>query len=544
MSQIDHLASLLAPAVRAGGVAMSVGTDIDGVIETLARRLKAGSGARASEDVQMETVRRFWQRPQLRNLRDARIVAFGMCLPAGPTGACILDDQGRLAALLDGIDQWLDRPRWYRRCYQGLVWAYFNFDVDAQSVSTSTHRNWQRLRDYLLERAPKTLDPQSNPDWVKTVVASRRLFGESPCERYVADMLIGDRDEVDTLCAQLGINDASWFLRRLLHCQVVAATKLGDDEFCALLPSLIEMLAGARTLRDAGLVMLLERYRESANLPMHERLRDAAENWWGSPWSPSGAMPWRGLSDRAMDMVADWLKAHFIERFFARCADGSGNRRAAFWARYAKSIQRVEFHADSMVMTIGCAAVVTSADSSQPARVHDLRKPRPFDLDRAARAEIDADLLLAYRDGLDGWRQWEQMFEAALRARFDIRSGLIAATPKTAFVDLSDMPAESNSTDNTQRDSEPRWHSPSAGEDVHWQTAEAASVPYSRPDLEVFARVHSLRLDDQTTHTGKLWIRADANDRRIARVLTRWGFIYVPREGWSKQTHARDQALA
>jgi hypothetical protein len=544
MNPIDRLASLLAPALRAGSAAIGVGTDIDRVIEMLERRVKAGSSARAPEDVQVETVRRFWQRPQLENLRDARIVAFGLCLPAAPTGACLLDDKGRLTALLDGIDQWLDRPRWFRRCYQGLVWAYFNFDADAENVSTATRQNWQRLRDYLSERAPKTIDPQSNPDWVKTVVASRHLFGDSPCERYVADVLVGDRDEVDTLCMQLGINDASWFLRRLLHSQVIAATKLGDEEFCARLPSLIEMLAGARTLRDVCLAALLERHVQSAQLPMHEGLRDVAADWWGSPWSASGGMQWRGLSDKAMDKVADWLKARFIEQFFSRCTDGRGGRRAVFWSRYLKSIQRVEFHADSMVMTIGCAAVVAFADSSLPANVHDLRQPRAFDIERAASAALEPDLLLIYRDGLDGWRQWEQMFEAALKARFDIRPGLVARTPKTAFVDLSDMATAGPPADTAQADHEQRWHCASAGEDVHWQTAEAASVPYSRPDLEVFARVHSLRLDDQTTRTGKLWIRADANDRRIARVLTRWGFAYEAREGWAKESHVRDRAVA
>jgi hypothetical protein len=88
------------------------------------------------------------------------------------------------------------------------------------------------------------------------------------------------------------------------------------------------------------------------------------------------------------------------------------------------------------------------------------------------------------------------------------------------------------------------WHAASAGEDIHWLTAEAASVPYSRPDLEVLARVHSLQLDDQATRTGILWVRTGDSERRIARVLSRWGFAYVPGEGWSRQCRTRDAAFA
>jgi hypothetical protein len=115
-----------------------------------------------------------------------------------------------------------------------------------------------------------------------------------------------------------------------------------------------------------------------------------------------------------------------------------------------------------------------------------------------------------------------------------MRPGVLTSAGAAPIVDLSDAAAGMATGIGEPLGSidEPRWHSASVGEDVHWQTAEAASVPYSRPDLEVLARVHSLRLEDDTARTGKLWVRADTADQRIARVLTRWGFEQVSGEGW------------
>lgn len=504
--------------------------DIDAVIEALQGQIKAGGTSHVATDLQYDTVQRFWKTPRLQTLKDARLVAFGLSLPVGPAGECILEDAARFEAMLDGADQWLHDPRWYRRCYQGLVWSYFNCGVEADDVRAGLKQNWERLRDYLGQRAARTVDELANPDWVETVVGNRHLFGEAPCEPYVGKLLCGDREEVDLLCRQLGISDSSWFLHRLVRAQVTAATQLGHEEFLALLSSLLQMLSGARTLRDSGLACLLERNAQIPGQPLHEGLRDAAAAWWGSPWLPTNALRWSGVTENVRGMVSEWLKIDAIDKFFARLRDGSGQRRAAFWKRYVKSIQKVEVASGeqgALMMTMGRAVVVAFSDATLPLHGHDLRHPATFDMTRP-------DLLLRHQDGLRGWRRWEQMFEAALRDSFDIRPGVLTAAGSAPFVDLSDAAAgmAPDLGEPLGFVDEPRWQSASAGEDVHWQTAEAASVPYSRPDLEVLTRVHSLRLEDETARTGKLWVRTDAADQRIARVLSRWGFEFVSGEGW------------
>lgn len=578
LSPVDHLASLLAPAVRLGGSAMPQSADIDAVIEALHGRLQAGGTRPVAADLQHDAVQRFWKTPRFETLKDARLVAFGLGLPVGPDGACLLDDRARFNAVLAGVDQWLHDARWYRRGYQGLLWSYFNCDVEAAGTRAETRHNWLRLRDYLSQRAPATVDPVANPDWVKTLICHRHLLGEAPCERHVARLLRGDRAEVDSICERLGIQGSSWFLRQLVHAQVIAAAQLGHDAFCALLPRLLDLLRGTHALRDEGLACLLQRHDQVPQAPLHTGLRDAAADWWGSPWLPRNELHWSRVKDSVRSRMSEWLQADLIDKFFAAAVDGPGARRAAFWKRYVKSIRRIEFAfggdaeqaqrsgarlgpprvigagaclsdgapaEQALVMTLGRAVVVEFSDASVPAHVYDLRDAQPFDLSRPVALAPDAEnslrhrgrsLALPHQDGLQGWRRWEQLFEAALSDRFSLRPGSVPSTDASSYVDLSDAPAglDLGPAEPLGRIAGPRWQTASAGEDVYWLTAEAASVPYSRADLEVLARVHALTLDDQTTLTGKLWVRTEDTDPRIARVLISWGFVYAAGEGWSR----------
>lgn len=578
MNGLEHLASLLAPTVRIGDAPMPSTHDIDRLIATLQARISASGISEVPADLQHASIQRFWTTPRLDTLKDARLVAFGLCLPAGPEGACLLEDRPRLGAVLDGVDQWLHEAHWFRRCYQGLVWSYFSYDIDAEGVSADARHNWERLRDYLGQRAGATVAKLANPDWVKTVVCHPHLFKPSPCEPHVDKVLRGDFTQVDAICAQLGIGASSWFMRQLVQARVSAAVRLDDADFCSLLPSLIDMLAGAAALRDAGLARLLERYAGMLLTPVHDELRDALARAWGSPWHAANALHWDGIRQPARALASEWIKADLIARFFAR--SGHDTRRAAFWQRYSRSMQKIEFafapaalgeppcaeasgdarmrglvsalvdgSSDdrAMVMTMGRAVIVEFGDPALPVQFHDLSQPLPFDMSAPLRMEADADnslrhtdgcLSLAHRDGLQGWRQWEQMFEAALKDRFDIRAGVAASTQASSFVDLSDLPGLEPSQAQASTARTRRWQQASAGEDVHWLTAEAASVPFSRADLEVLARVHSLHLEDDSLKTGRLWVRTKQTDQRIAQVLKRWGFTQVAGEGWYRSIAA------
>ena len=126
MSALDRLANLLSGSVDARSLPED--TSIDAVIAGLQRHARAGTSASVPEDLQQQAVRRFWETQRFDTLKDGRLVSFGLCVPSRPQGPCIMEDRQRFQAMLDhrtGVDQWVDNPRWYRRCYQGLVRSYF-----------------------------------------------------------------------------------------------------------------------------------------------------------------------------------------------------------------------------------------------------------------------------------------------------------------------------------------------------------------------------------------------------------------------------------
>ena len=116
MSALDRLAGLLRGSAGAGARPFPVDTSIDTVIAGLERHAKAGTLASVPEDLQEQAVRRFWDAQRFDNLKDARLVSFGMCVPSRPSGPCIMGDRQRFLAVLDnrtGVDQWWDDPLWY-----------------------------------------------------------------------------------------------------------------------------------------------------------------------------------------------------------------------------------------------------------------------------------------------------------------------------------------------------------------------------------------------------------------------------------------------
>lgn len=569
MSAVLRLANLLA---RSQAAAAPDAPDpapstelLDALIDRLSRRVSAGSAAREPVDLQCAAVERFWGTGRVETLRDARLLAFGLGLPAGPGGISLLDDKTRLEAVLLAADSWLDHPRWYRRCFQGLVWSYFNHPA-ADDESLPTAPNWLRLRDYLLARLSASRGGPADPDWLKTLDAHRGLFGPSPCAEFLPALLAGDRSGLDALCAQLGIGEGSWLPSAMIRAQVVEAVRLDHPDFTAILPRLLGLLSGGLAWRESGIALLLERHAQIARQPLHDGLRDAVLQAWGSPWSARAALQWDGLGTAARQLAGDAIKALLIDRFFARMGP-AGARRAEFWKRYAQAIQRIEVARPpaapleesepgptvclrdaapgdaAMILFAGSACLVMDADPASAVWAYDLRQAAPFDMAAPLALALDSPnslhrsshrLLLAHEDGRDGWRHWEQAFEARLSDCFGLRAGAAAATDALRFVDLSDgslagpsAPAEPE-PDPAGR----AWPTASNGEDVHWQTAEAMNVPYSRPDLEVLARVHGLTLKPGGPGRGRVRVAPAGVDAPIARVLQGWGFTRAPDGDW------------
>lgn len=571
MSALDRLAGLLRGSVGTGARPLRVDASIDSVIAGLQRHAKAGTSALVPDDLQQQAVRRFWETQRFDNLKEARLVSFGLCIPSREAGPCIMEDRQRFRAVLDnrtGVDQWVDEPRWYRRCYQGLVRSYFTYDPQAENVPDVGRQNWGDLRDYLHERTRNIVDKKANPDWVTTAVDHQQLFAEAPCAPYAFAVLNGDTSTVDYLCEQLGVIKASWFLRELVLAQVREATKLEHERFRERIPTLTTLLEGNRVLRDRGLILMLDKYASIAQPAIDEPLRNAAVRWWGNPWLPSNEMRWGGVVPKAREMVAEWLKREFIEAFFTKLAeDGVGDRRRAnFWLRYAKSMGNIQFAlgaralysrdrdfvtlrekmkglytelktADSsnnaFVMTMGPLVAVEFGGMGNAFYGYDERKVLPFDLSKPVVTAKNARnslkhsqrmLWMQHQDGIKGWNKWEEMFEATLKQEFDIRPDVV---PQRMTSSPAPPPVYSTAPPSVQARS-PSTSPPAA--------PRASPVPtpsgFSMSSLASLARARNLTIDDLSQKNGNLWVRTDDRDPDVNQMLLSWKFTYRAGKGW------------
>ncbi|KJJ99149.1 hypothetical protein UB44_13440 [Burkholderiaceae bacterium 26] len=558
MSALDHLASLLRPAVQEGAKTMTPSIGIDAVIAEMETRTKSRKGGLFAEDLQLEAVRRFWKSQEVKTFRDAYMLSWSLCLPYRPQGPCVMEDAPRLRLVLDGVDGWTTRPSAYRRCYQGLVKSYFTYDPLADGAVPAGRKNWGLLREYLHERSQLIKDRNINPEWVNTATDNKQLFGEQPCEPYVEALLRGDAAHIDRICEQLGVGKASWFLRELILAQVKGATRLDHPQFQALLPRLLQLLAANEVLRDRGMILVLDRYAQVPGTALHQGLRDHSVAWWGNPWLPSNQTRWGGVAPEARTMVADWLKLEFIETFFTKLAeDGLGDpRRMNFWKRYVKSIDHIEFALGSFarnsrepdfvalrkkmaglvceldasgannafIMTMGSVVAVEFSGLGNAFYGYDASGSVPFDTTQPLRLEVNGRnslkhktgniLRLRHQDGIHNWDNWEDMFEATLSQQFGIKPST-EASPTTRVL-TQPSPVVHSSKDSAQ------------------SVATRASAQYSRSVLTKFAQEHGLEIDDKTPYGGNLWVRSATFVVIVHQALARWGFQYKPGKGWWK----------
>ena len=549
MNALDRLSGFLRRSLNvAESISFAEGEAFDIIINKLETHNKIGSCSSVPEDLQLAAVRRFWDIPRVETLRDARLVSFGLCVPNCPSGPCILEDRKRFRALLDnntGINKWIDEPRWYRRCYQGLVRSYFTYDGKAAKAHAIGKQNWIDLRAYLNENITKIVDKKVNPDWVTTVGKNTRIFDYDPCNHYAAEYFAGDTRRVDQICEQLGIVKSSWFLRELVLAQVRVATTFSYDRFKELIPRLIAMLSNNLVLRDKGLILILDKYASTSHPGINDTLRNTSVDWWGNPWLPSNETRWGGVIPEARKMVSEWLKREFIEAFFTKLAeDGVGDkRRANFWLRYVKSMD-VQFalgaralHSrdrdfevlrkkmkglytelktsdssnNAFIMTLGNLVAVEFGGMGNAFYGYDKRKALPFDAslpvgtainERNSLKNDNRILKMSHKDGIKGHEKWENLFEETLKQQFGI-------SPYADGRQTHHRPF----TDNTAQPSQ-------------------SEKQLTLATVMTFARDHGLKVEDLRKLNGNLWVRTDDKNIQVNRMLSRWGFKYKPGKGW------------
>ncbi|MEI7968364.1 MAG: EH signature domain-containing protein [Betaproteobacteria bacterium] len=562
---------------------------IDSHIASLERRLRHGAGAFLPRDLQEEALRRFWTSKRIDNLKDARLVSFGIALPVGPNRLRVIEDGERFQNLLDGVDQFLPAPRQYRRCYQGLLAGYFAYDPEQPDCPETGRRNWKTLRSYLGDSSRKILDRAHNPEWAESLQKHSIVLGEDPCIRYGTQLLAGDHTEVDELRNALNISETSWFMRKLFLAQVRVAVGEPDEEFLRLVPPVVDLLYENQIIRDEGLALVLNRVSAISTPPLGVQLRDAAVTWWGNPWLRSNAMRWGRVTPEARALVSEWLKLEFIEAFFTLLAEErtGDNRRLEFWARYVHCIEDIHFALGSdarenqspdfrdlrkkmaglvvslqdtvrtnnaFIMRMGPLVIVEFSGYSNACYGYHAAAGLPFRLDMPVVLRKDAsnslklsnrELWLAHQDGIRDFETWEERFASELASSYGIRpkdpinrprvsprrSQASAPTSTPMRQGLQPTRGDAYSGDAAL----PAPHAPSQETETGWDIARWLSTDYSRRALSHFAQRFGLQIDDLTLppHGGNLWIRTDDSHLGVNEVLIRWGFQYKnARKGW------------
>ncbi len=572
-SALQHLANKLPQSFDLSGNLTMRGGSLDKHLAALQQLVKAGSNPYEPEDLQAKAVRRFWETSKFDTLKDARLVSFGMCLPSHPNGPCILEDGERFEAVLSsntGVDQWVDKPQWFRRCYQGLVRSYFSYDDYKGKVAPEEGRkNWRKLRDYLHDRSSKIIDPERlNPDWALTAFENKDLFSKDPCLPYAKTALSGDMTNINRIREQLGITDDSWFTNELALSQVRHVVALPYEEFKEQAPNLLTMLTnlarhGTKT-RSRSLTLILDTYAQASSPAIFEQLRDVSVEWWGNPWLPSSAAQWGGVTPKAREMVSEWLRGEFIETFFTKLAeDGIGDRRRAnFWLRYVKSMTNVQFALgpralksssrdlavllgkmkglytelkdsgsanNAFIMTLGnLVAVEFSAMGNALYGYQKGALPFVFDSSEPLGLSSKANnslknrgqsvLWLLHKDNIHGWDRWEDMYEATLQESFGILPDDALQRPTRATSSSRSIP----DTD-IARPTKPAPNS-----------LIAKYGSFAGYKLKSLAKFRGFGIADLRTKGGNIWAYTDSDDPELIRLFQTWGFQYKAGKGWWK----------
>ncbi len=257
-------------------------------------------------------------------------------------------------------------------------------------------------------------------------------------------------------------------------------------------------------------------------------------------------------------MVSGWLKQWLIKEFFTKLAeDGVGDRRRAnFWLRYVNLIENSMQFAlgakalystdrdfevlrknmtglytelkgagssnNAFIMTLGDLVVVEFGDIGA-LYGYDKSKELLFDTTFPVSSAVDAwnslrhssrMLWMKHQDGIKGWNKWEDMFEATLKEHFDISPDAAAKRVTSRFAGTESNPAPALVSAPEQR-----------------SLLDGDKRDFSMVNLNFYAGIHGIEVDDRRKLNGNLWIRTDDRDLLVRKTLLDWGFQYKPGKG-------------
>lgn len=547
---------------RAFQVGSYVGTDHMTKVLTAVRKNfdTADVGGPTSGRTITEAVAAFRTTGRLLSFIDAKYVCIGLSHYL-PDDWRLIDSPEMFAVMLDQVRQTDTRPRMFLKCYQGLLYNYFNFTMHMEDPAGEWAVNWPVLRAFLKTELKTVLQAHTPPSWLKTLAAHENLLGENPCRRYGNVLAEGGQKEFRSICEEVGILSGSWILEEAVFAQIEAICGLADDHFANKLDDVVLLLVGqgrssySKPLVVRCLAALAIRYVRSREHPDHRKLRDALITYIGNPWLNKPAWNVSVNDEPARCMVDSWLKRHLIHDFFTLLStDGaSDQRRLGYWLKFDKEIEDLWFvlgrdarsnsskefrqirelakdhllyleggvaSNNAFIMKIGDKYAVEFGVTGNACYIFDANR-LPFDLTRGQRCFNVTDLKSRHHGQQmihkDGHQTWEKTFDDYLSRRIGWRP-------------VTTTPLYSNQTSRSQ-------YTYDRISNLHNQGVEAPK-PLSVEGYREVWQMATARLYDITddrNREGYLWVAAPNTVASVNTVLQRHGFRYRPGKGWYRE---------
>lgn len=502
-----------------------------------------GNGIAPEKDLIAVAVRQFHRSSQIESFRDVKLVCYGVATEVMPDRILLLRNPDLVGKLLHIVGGVRPQARKYRRCFQALLTAYFEYRPE--SLQDGAHRSWLSMRTFL-RAGVSSIRHEPTPEWAEKVIEHRNLFDDDPCERYGKQVLEGNLSQVRDAFTTIGISRNSWVQADVFMAAVRAACSSDDYQFRRYVDALLGLLKDNPAIQVSGVKCILERYARIDSHPDHAALRIFSIDLLGNPLLISNAPRWDGVSAEARKMVSDWIKLELIEQFFEMLSHDAAtdSRRLQFWAEYVSHIENVWFVLgagarsnwspdfkklrtlmgdqalnlegatngnNAFVMKIGRLLVVEFGETGNAAYLFDARNP-PFQLGGALhlREDLKNSRNLGSLKHVDGHEKWEQKFRRAI----------------------------SNHIGVTQ----PGWESGEKRGLNEWAQKEAiyrSGGVFAPSDFDkvfrTFCADRGLRFIDQRAKGGNLTVYANADNPKISGTLGQWGFRFERRNGvWVK----------
>ena len=254
----------------------------------------------------------------------------------------------------------------------------------------------------------------------------------------------------------------SWLPRELILSQVKKITSFDDTRFIGYVSPMLSAIVPHRTIQNKALTLLVNRYAQTQNAPIHTDLKEITVSKWDNPWLTGSQKKWpTEVTEEGRALIADWLKSEFIEAFFTKMAeDGSTDRRRLdFWMKYRKHMNHVHFALGSaiiestdpdliflknkmkglistirskpvnaFIMYLGNVIAVEFSQLGNALYFYDASNKLPFDLSAPLGLGVDyknslknsSALRFSHQDGNHGFNRWELDCSSLLIKKYGI----------------------------------------------------------------------------------------------------------------------------